>query len=143
MKLFIDANLILDLILRREKDGSFNEMLTILDLAYHKKVKLYCASASFFFMVYILNKKIDKDKANKALTDLLNYIEPCPTFVHNIENGLNSRFKDKEDSFQYFAAYNIKGISFFLTRNLKDFAMADQAKPKVMSPKDFLKKLNP
>lgn len=139
MKVFLDANLILDLILERDLNGFFFEMESILDLVDDGKVSLYCASASFFFMDFILAKKLSNKDVKKALKDILGYVKALPTFEENILEGLDSVFKDKEDSFQFYTALNLEGTFFFLTANLKDFLKVKHERVKLLNPKQFLK----
>ena len=50
----------------------------------------------------------------------------------------NSNFTDVEDAIQYFTALEHEKIDYFITRNTKDFRMAEPHLP-VLSPSQFLK----
>jgi predicted nucleic acid-binding protein len=55
--------------------------------------------------------------------------------MHHFENSIRSKFSDFEDALQYFAAKDIKGIDFIITRNDRDFKHSEIP---VLSPKAFV-----
>jgi hypothetical protein len=52
-----------------------------------------------------------------------------------LESATLSRFKDFEDGLQYFAAKDIKGLDFIITRDIKGF---HESQIPVLQPKEFL-----
>lgn len=143
MKVFLDINLLMDVLYNRVKTGHANEMISIFQMIGANQLKAYCASSSLFTIDYFLSKSYGKINTTKYHHYLLEFVEPLPTSKTNILMGLNSEIVDKEDAFQFYTALNENDISYFLTGNTKDFKLANQKFLKILDPKDFLQKLNP
>lgn len=67
---------------------------------------------------------------------LLNYLEIVNPSKKCILRASNSNFTDVEDAIQYFTALEHEEIDYFITRNTKDFRMAEPHLP-VLSPPNF------
>lgn len=119
MKVFLDTNILIDLIANREPYSKF--AIQIFKSAELKKIKIYTTSHAIVTTHYILKKYIDEKNLRlilSELTDLLNVIE---VDSHIIKRALNSKHKDFEDAIQILSANSIDSIDFIVTRNLKDF----------------------
>ena len=131
--LLIDTNIILDLLAKRHP--FYNPAAELFSLTDKKKIKLYTSSISIINTNYILSKILSEKEAKEILRKfrILVNILSCDEKI--IDLGLNSHFKDFEDSIQYYTATenNIDGI---ITRNLKDFK---NSQIPVMTAEEFLK----
>ena len=61
MKVFLDTNIIIDVMERREP--FFLQSANILELGYRKEISLYATSLSFINALYISRKNLGKDIA--------------------------------------------------------------------------------
>lgn len=131
MKVFIDTNIVLDLLLQRRNFLINAEK--IFSLAYKGKIVLYFSAVSFVSVTYYLGKHTNKD-IKAVLEDLCKIVKILPFNQRIIENTLHSNFKDIEDGYQYFTAKE-NNIHIMITRNVKDFLVDDIS---VVTPEEFL-----
>ena len=131
MKVFIDTNIVLDLLLQRRNFLINAEK--IFSLAYKGKIVLYFSAVSFVTVTYYLGKHTNKD-IKAVLEDLCKIVKILPFNQRIIENTLHSNFKDIEDGYQYFTAKE-NNIRIMITRNVKDFLVDDIS---VVTPEEFL-----
>ena len=131
MKVFIDTNIVLDLLLQRRNFLINAEK--IFSLAYKGKIVLYFSAVSFVSVTYYLGKHTNKD-IKAVLENLCKIVKILPFNQRIIENTLHSNFKDIEDGYQYFTAKE-NNIRIMITRNVKDFLVDDIS---VVTPEEFL-----
>lgn len=135
-KLFIDTNVLIDLI--DQRIPFYNDVAIISALAEKKQIKLATSSISFINTFYVLSKKID----NKlVINSLMKYRLICE--VSNIDEliidkSLISNFNDFEDAVQHYSALHHK-CDILITRNKKDFKNSEIP---VMTPTEFLASLH-
>jgi predicted nucleic acid-binding protein len=118
-KIFIDTNIIVDLLIERVPFSKY--AIQIFKKAEDQSVILYTSSHSIATTHYILKKYIEETKLREILNDLLDLVNVIPVDIEILRSGLNSKYKDFEDSIQIYCANTIKDINFIITRNLKDF----------------------
>ena len=131
MKVFIDTNIVLDLLLQRRNFLINAEK--IFSLAYKGKIVLYFSAVSFVSVTYYLGKHTNKD-IKAVLENLCKIVKILPFNQRIIENTLHSNFKDIEDGYHYFTAKE-NNIRIMITRNVKDFLVDDIS---VVTPEEFL-----
>lgn len=136
MKVFIDTNILIDLLGDRKPYSKF--AIEIFKAAEQRKIALYATTNSLATTHYLLKKYIDEKKLRQILEGLLEYLHIVPVDEHVFRQGLKSRHKDFEDALQMIAASGIPGITCIVTRNLKDFIHSEV---EVVSPDEFVKKL--
>ena len=119
MKVFIDTNIVLDLLLQRRNFLINAEK--IFSLAYKGKIVLYFSAVSFVSVTYYLGKHTNKD-IKAVLEDLCKIVKILPFNQRIIENTLHSNFKENN-------------IRIMITRNVKDFLVDDIS---VVTPEEFL-----
>ncbi len=131
-KLFIDSDIFLDVLLNRKEfvDNSSG----IFDLSYTDSHKLYTSSICFSNIYYISSRLLNPTIAKENLKHIKPMFEICNTSDLVIEQALNSQFKDLEDAFQYYTAYE-NSIDLIITRNLDDFKLS---KLPVLNPTQYL-----
>jgi predicted nucleic acid-binding protein len=132
-RVFIDSDVILDLLCKREPfypDAA--ELFTLGDLG---TIELVTTSVVFANVFYILRKALGIDKAKELLRKLRILVGIVPVCEKTVDLALNSKFSDFEDGMQYFTARE-NGIKVLLTRNTKDYREKDVV---VQTPKQYLK----
>lgn len=135
MRLFLDTNIMLDLL--GERDPFYNSIAMIATLADRKQATLIVSALSYSTVFYVLTKYESRDKVLDKLRKFKIITEVSGVDETIIEKGLNSTFTDFEDSLQYFCALKTE-CDVLLTRNQKDFK--DSSIP-VMSADEFLKSI--
>lgn len=133
-KLFVDTDIILDLLAKREPHYKY--AAAIFSLEDQREIKLFVSSLSFANLNYILSKQYNANNARKKLIAFKTLTTVLAVNDKIVELALASDFKDFEDGLQYYTATE-NNISKLITRNLKDFKTADII---VMTAEQFLKK---
>ena len=122
-QLFIDTNIVIDLLSRRELFYEYAAKL--FSLADKKEVELYVSALTFANTNYILTKNNNADKARSILQKFKVLITVVELTDKVIELALNDKsFKDFEDGLQYYSALEAD-CDIMITRNLKDFKSAE------------------
>ena len=120
MKIFIDNDVILDVILERKDFEYSRELLTQVE---QKQVKAYTSPIIFTNSYYIISKLRNKKKAWSALKKIRLLFSVSPINQKVIDLALASDFSDFEDAVQYYAALEQK-VEYIVTRNKKDYIAA-------------------
>lgn len=133
-KVFVDTNVILDFLLKRE--AFFEDARMIMAMGYNKKCCLFMSSLSFSNIAYIARKKFDGDSLYACFSEIRELLDVSPVSKDEVDSAINLRVKDFEDAMQYYSAKSI-GADCIITRNVKDFNFSDI---EVLTPHDFLLK---
>ncbi len=131
-KLFLDSNIILDLI--EERQPFYKYAQQIFSKSDKNKICIYTSSLNFANLHYIITKKSSKENAIKLLLKLKSLIKILPLDDKIIQLALASDFDDFEDAIQYYTALE-HNIPTLITRDLKDFK---KAKISVMTSEQYL-----
>ena len=118
MKLLIDANIILDVLQKREPHYKYSAI--IWKLCETRKATGYVSVLTFMNMVYILRKELTPEKIEetyKALSLIFTFEDLTE---EDVKNALTKKQKDFEDAVQMETAERV-GADFIITRNVKDF----------------------
>ena len=145
MKVLIDSNVILEVILQREEYEVANCLLRTL---INDKHEMLLTSGCFYGMMYTVDKYLRKEmkQVNPGRTDTLRSIMAKVLSFMSVAGqdrdvllrGIgDSKFTDLEDSCQYQAAQKA-GCEVLLTFNDIDYPVAEGAVPCVMTPQVFL-----
>ena len=134
MKILLDTNIILDVILQREP--FFQSSVEILRLSDIKKVQACITSNSITDIFYVLRKFFaNHDDRKKAVKYILQMVEIISTTKTDIIKSFDIDCTDYEDALQTQCAKKIKA-DYIITRNVKDFKDKSVA---AISPDTFLK----
>jgi predicted nucleic acid-binding protein len=118
-KLFVDTNIVIDLLSRREP--FFEEAAELFSLADKKQIELSVSSLTIANTSYALLRQMDSNKAKSVLRKLRLILKVLPLDDKIIGLALNDEtFSDFEDGLQYFTAIEDEQ-ELIITRNLKDF----------------------
>jgi predicted nucleic acid-binding protein len=131
-KLFIDTNVMLDLL--GERKPFYDAIAKIATLADKSQITMVVSALSYATVSYFLTKFENTEMAKDKLRKFKIISEICDLNELIIEKGLNSNFADYEDSLQYFSALE-SDCSILITRNGKDFK--DSRIP-VMTAEEYL-----
>ena len=132
-KLFIDTNIVLDLLARREP--FYNEAANLFSLADRKIIELSISSLTIANTGYVLLRQIGATKTREILRKLRLIVNILSLDDKIIGIALNdASFNDFEDGLQYFTALE-NNQDMIITRNLKDFKAS---KLPVMTARQFL-----
>ena len=132
-KIFIDSDIILDLLAERE--SFYDNSAKIFTLAYEKKIELFTTAVVFANVFYILKKIKGHEETKRQLKNLRLLLHVLPICENIVDFSLNSKFSDFEDGLQYFTAKE-NNLFAIVTRNTKDFKVKDIV---VQSPDEFIK----
>jgi len=135
-KLFVDTNIVIDLLSRREP--FFEEAAELFSLADKRKVELSVSSLSIANTGYVLLKQMDLTKAKSILRKLRLILKILPLEDKTLGAALNDEtFLDFEDGLQYFTAIEDEQ-EIIITRNLKDFK---NSKLPIMTARQFIESI--
>ena len=134
--LFLDADVILDLLAKREP--WFRQSAQIFTAIQTGNCEGATSSIVFANVYYILRKIKGAPEARDALKKLKTLLRLMVTTENSLEQALDSTFTDFEDAIQYFTAQN-SGASVLITRNIKDYKTQQLA---VMTPEQYLASLD-
>ena len=132
MKLFLDANVVLDLILKRQP--FYETIAEIITIAENKNYKLCVSSVTFVNINYVACKFTDKKNVLESLKILRIVIDVLSISETEIDKALYSKFNDFEDAVQHYCALKYN-CNYIITRDLKDFKNSEIP---VMTPTEFL-----
>lgn len=126
---FLDANILIDLIKRR--DGYEQSM----EILRNENLELYISSLSVHVVTYVLKIKPNSSQM-RDLIDFLSDISIIPLSNTQVSKALELGYKDFEDMLQFFSA--VEFCDTILTRNRKDFEKIKKltkSKINIISPK--------
>lgn len=131
MNIFLDTNILIDIICEREgyENGS-----RILALSEHPQYQLYTSVLTMANMVYILRKILKGDLLYQTLNTLSQRLQISPMTEDTFCKAMSLKATDFEDSLQYFSALSVQ-CTAIITRNKKDFYFSNIP---VYSPEEFL-----
>lgn len=132
MKLLIDTNIILDVLLNR--DDFVQDSAKILKLPENKFQKYISASAITDIHYIAYQELRDKSKVRNLLKTMLKIIHIANVSEDIILSALDADWKDFEDSVQNAVA-EFHNFDIIITRNKNDYKKSSL---KVSSPTEFL-----
>lgn len=137
-KVFLDANILLDLTLKR---ADYEVAKEIMSLAIEGRIQAYTTPSIVHIICYWLTKAYDQTKARVIIGALLNDIT-CIEISHDqVVTALHSSIRDIEDALQYYTALHYR-IDYFISRDkqLKRDAIATLP---IYTPDEFMKEIKP
>lgn len=136
-QLFVDTNIVIDLLSRRKP--FYEEAAILFSLADKKEIELAVSSLTIANTSYSLLRQMTPIKAKSVLRKLRLIIKIFPLDDRIIDLALNDEtFADFEDTLQYFTAIE-HSQDLIITRNLKDFI---KSQIPVITAKQFIETFN-
>ncbi len=132
MKILLDTNIVLDLLLERKPyfDGS-KEIFILIET---KKVKGYLLASSITTLHYLIAKALNKQEANNVIEKLLKIFLITPFDKAVFIDAIANNGVDFEDSVIFNSALHHQ-IDYIITREKKGF---QKLKVKVLETSSFL-----
>ena len=137
MRVLIDTNIVLDVLLRRADffDASYN----VLKLSAVGKSEIFVTASAITDIYYFLHRaNKDAEKSKELIIKFLNLVAIADTTGSDIMNALLSKMLYFEDAVAGAIAKRIKA-ECIVTRNTKDFSNSPVP---VIDPKDFLAQIS-
>ena len=135
MKIFLDTNIFLDVILKREE--YYADSGRVWSLVSEKKIKGYISAISINNIYYILSKSIDTRLLEGFIIQLLDEFTIIPPDKEILFKAILEDIKGYEDAIQFVSALR-SGSGYLITRNIRDFP---KNKLEIIRPSSFLKKI--
>ena len=132
-KLFLDTNVVLDLL--GEREPFYDAAAKIATLADEGTIQIVVSALSYSTVFYILSRFESKEAVKEKLLKFKAISQVSALTERTIDKSLVSKFEDFEDALQYFCAME-SGCSGLITRNGKDFKWSDIP---VFTPDEYLK----
>ena len=132
MKLFIDTNVVIDVIAAREPFVA--DSRAVLDLCETGKAEGRISVLTFCTVAYVLRKFLTPENMRSKLRDFRNVLTPIDLSVSLLDKAISSSLTDFEDAVQFYTAVYSEA-DYIITRNVKHFP---QDNTPVLTPTDFL-----
>lgn len=123
MKLLIDTNIVLDVLLKREP--FYEDAVKVMNLAQYDDVHEYVSASAITDIYYIAYRQIkDRKLVLNLIERLLMVVSIAAVSEQEIRNALEIEWKDFEDAVQYSVAL-LNEMEGIVTRNPKDYEEID------------------
>lgn len=138
MKVFLDTNILLDLLL--ERDG-FEDSAELFRMQDEGRIKLFVSLLTMVNLEYVYKKTVGQNLAIANLKYLSTLVEVLPMDGDQLQKAMLLDGKDFEDVLQAVCA--AEGCcDYLITRNAKDFKISkglskDLSLPIIATPADF------
>lgn len=137
MNVYLDTNIVLDLLLARKPFDADAEQ--IFRLIIEKQVTAHISALSYAQIGYFLEKGLNKPNSRSRLRDLQQMTETITIDDKIISAAIASDLSDFEDAIQFTCALQVKNLYALITRNYKHFKNKEIL---ILSPKEFLNDYN-
>lgn len=122
MKVYVDANILIDLVCSRDEFLADAQML--FSLGYAKKIRLALSALSFVNTVYISRKyKFSLQEIEESLLSIASFTEIIDLKGDVVTWALSCDWRDYEDATQFKSAI-FADADCIVTRNKKDYVKA-------------------
>ena len=132
MRVFIDTNVILDVLMKRDPYYSDSAAVLMLCGSGVTGCILACQTTDIFHVVQ--RSGLDATSTKAIIKTLIENLKVVDATAADVQNALASEMKDFEDAFFASAAARSKA-RYIITRNEKDFRLSPVP---AISPKAFL-----
>jgi len=134
MKVFLDTNVIIDVL--QERDSFFQNSYEVMKMAARNKVDA-CISANCISDIYYIIRRSGKSvqEARASLLGLQQLLSICDTTAADIARAFHLEVVDFEDAILAASARRERA-QFIITRNIKDYA---NSPIEAITPEQFLK----
>ena len=136
MRVFLDANVLLDSILERENPQFFEDAATILDMGRDGTLKLYMSILSVPTIAYVI-KNVNSTGKRAIIQILTSIVEVLPALPEHVPEMLESPLQDIEDALQLLSARS-GGCELIVTRDVEGFRLSEIP---VITPADLLSRI--
>lgn len=134
MRLLIDANILIDVLGKREP--YFHDSALIWKLCETQNAKGFVSALSFANIAYIMRKELTPETIKKVFQMMKLIFQFIDLNIADISNAAEMEWKDFEDSIQSATAERI-GADFIISRNVRDFQTSQVP---ALTPTEYLTK---
>ena len=134
-RLFLDTNVVLDLL--GEREPFYNSAAKITTLADKGEIDLVISALTYSTVYYLLSRFEDRELVKEKIRKFKVIAETSDLTDRIVDKGLASKFSDFEDSLQYYCAIKMD-CKILITRNAKDFK---ESEIPVLTPDEYLNSL--
>jgi predicted nucleic acid-binding protein len=117
-KVFVDTNIVLDLLAKR--DDFYEAAQELFSKSDNEEIELYVSALTIANTHYLLTTRYKADDVRKIIIKFKILVKVLPTDDKIIDLALASDFKDFEDAMQYHTALE-NNLDVVITRNKRDF----------------------
>ena len=122
MKVFLDANVLIDVVQNRI---DFVETSSkVLQLGLDGECELCASDITFTTVSFYARKNRTQEQLYEVLQSLRDFIDVAPSGKIAIDWALQQKSKDFEDSVQYYTALR-SGAEYIVSRNVRDYPYND------------------
>lgn len=132
MRIFVDTNLLLDVLAKREP--FYTAAARVWTLAETGACEALVSAISFNNVFYIVRKALDAASARRALVLLRDVFASVAPDQRILNQSIDSDIPDFEDAIQFYSALHARA-DYLLTRNVGDFPIGTLP---VLAPDEFL-----
>jgi len=132
MRVLLDTNIVLDLLLQRE--SFVDDARDIFLLIENNQIDGFLSATTITTLHYLISKSKNKEEANQIIKTLLMLFSITPVDKTTLLKACDDNGIDYEDSVIYSSA-KISKIDIIITRDNRGFK---NSKVKVLKPKEFL-----
>ena len=133
MRVLIDTNVILDVLLKRSP--FYEAAIEVLKLSVREDIQEFVSASAITDIYYIAYKNMrDKAVVRELVKKLLLIVSVAGVSEEEIQKALEMGWKDFEDSVQYSVAL-LNEMNGLITRNVKDYSSSEI---QVWEPNQFL-----
>ena len=137
MKIMIDTNIILDVLLEREPCYEYSK--AILELCEKRKIQGFISASSATDIFYLVRKALNStEAAYDALGEILNIVKILTVTNDDVNKAFLQKAKDFEDCLLATCAKS-NNCDAIITRNKKDFMTFGIT---LFSPEEFIENIN-
>lgn len=133
MRIMIDTNVVLDVLLEREP--FFEDSYEVIRLSALERVEGYVSSSAATDIYYLLRRELkDRQAAKDALEKVLQLVNIADALGEDVYAAIASNMADFEDALVAAVAERCR-MDYIVTRNTKDFR---ESPVKALTPREFL-----
>jgi len=132
MKVLVDTNVVLDILLNRVPFYDSSAYIEV--LAEANIITGYISASAITDIFFIAKGSLGKKSTKEALKNLLSVFKPATVTDNHIYQALNLDWKDFEDSVQYVVGEGFSA-NYIITRNIDDYASGSIP---VVTPEQFI-----
>lgn len=135
MRLLIDANILLDVLQKREP--YFYNSSLIWKLCETDSIDGYVSSLTFANLIYVMRKELNPSKIETVLQQLKLIFHLTDLSVADIKKAAALKWNDFEDAIQSAIAERINA-DYIITRNVRDF---NKSSITAFTPEEYLSRI--
>ena len=137
MRVFVDTNLLLDVLAKRAP--FYDDAARIWTLAELGKIEALVSAISFNNVYYVVRRASNRKSAEQALQLMRNVFIPVPLSVQILSQAMDAGFNDFEDAIQFHSAVHADARCL-ITRDADHFPVTNIP---IITPAGFLASLAP